>query len=144
VIGRNRGAGCYPIGSHHVLTENVGWRMCYRLLNTGALKHFSLYIFINRGMRYRGWGTILWAGSSWVRFPMRLLHVSIDYSFQPHYGTGIDSACNRMSIRNLPGGKRRPALKTDNLHSHLWADCLENVDASTSHNPMGLHSLLQG
>jgi hypothetical protein len=26
----------------------------------------------------------------------------------------------------------------------LWADCLENVEASTSHNPMGLHGLLQG
>jgi uncharacterized membrane-anchored protein len=29
-------------------------------------------------------------------------------------------------------------------HRHLWADCLENVGASTSHNPMGLHGLLQG
>jgi hypothetical protein len=29
-------------------------------------------------------------------------------------------------------------------HRHLWANCLENVTASTSHNPMGLHGLLQG
>jgi hypothetical protein len=26
-------------------------------------------------------------------------------------------------------------------HRHLWADCLENVGASTSHNPMSLHGL---
>jgi hypothetical protein len=29
-------------------------------------------------------------------------------------------------------------------HYHLRANCLENVEASTSHNPMSLHSLLQG
>jgi hypothetical protein len=27
-------------------------------------------------------------------------------------------------------------------HRHQWADCLENVVASTSHNPVGLHGLL--
>jgi hypothetical protein len=43
-----------------------------------------------------------------------------------------------MSTRNLPGGKGLLERKADNL-----ADCLENVAASTSHNPMGLHSLLQ-
>jgi hypothetical protein len=30
------------------------------------------------------------------------------------------------------------------FYIHLWADCLENVVASTSHSPMGLHGLLQG
>jgi hypothetical protein len=29
------------------------------------------------------------------------------------------------------------------LTSHLWADCLDNVGSLTSHNPRGLHSLLQ-
>jgi hypothetical protein len=29
-------------------------------------------------------------------------------------------------------------------YRHLWADCLENVGASTSHNSMGLHGLLHG
>jgi hypothetical protein len=29
-------------------------------------------------------------------------------------------------------------------HRHLRADCLENVAASTSYNPMGLHGLLKG
>jgi hypothetical protein len=30
------------------------------------------------------------------------------------------------------------------VHRYLRADCLENVGASTSHNPIGLHGLLQG
>jgi hypothetical protein len=42
-----------------------------------------------------------------------------------------------MSIRNLPGGKGRTDF-------YLQADYLENVEASTSHNPMGLHGLLEG
>jgi hypothetical protein len=46
-----------------------------------------------------------------------------------------------MSTKNLPGGKRRPARKAD--LTAIWADCLENVGASMSHNPMGLHGLLQ-
>jgi hypothetical protein len=48
-----------------------------------------------------------------------------------------------MRTRNLPWGKGRPARKADNL-TVMWADRLENVGASTSHNPMSLHSLLQG
>jgi hypothetical protein len=48
-----------------------------------------------------------------------------------------------MSIRNLPGAKGRPVHKTDNLTANLWADCLENVAASTSHIRIGLHGLLQ-
>jgi hypothetical protein len=48
-----------------------------------------------------------------------------------------------MSTRNLPGGGEEwPARRAD-----LTAICapiyLENVGASTSHNPMGLHGLLQ-
>jgi hypothetical protein len=47
-----------------------------------------------------------------------------------------------MSTRNLPGGKGLPARKAD-----LTATCeptvYKNVAGSTSHNPMGLHGLLQ-
>jgi hypothetical protein len=47
-----------------------------------------------------------------------------------------------MSTRNLLG----PARKIDNLtvifEPIVWT--LENVRASTSYNPMGLHGLLQG
>jgi hypothetical protein len=44
-----------------------------------------------------------------------------------------------MSTRNLPGGKGRPARKSDIT---AICDCLENVGVSTTHNPMGLHGLL--
>jgi hypothetical protein len=58
---------------------------------------------------------------------------------------GSTQFLTEMSTRNLPGGKRLPARKVDNLSAIcLWADCLENVGASTSHNPIGLHGLLQG
>jgi hypothetical protein len=54
---------------------------------------------------------------------------------------GSTQPLTEMSTRNLPrGGKERSASKADNL----TADCLENVDASTSHNRMGLHGLLPG
>jgi hypothetical protein len=48
-----------------------------------------------------------------------------------------------ISTRNLPWGKGRPARKAD-IIPICEPDCLENVGASTSHNPMGLHGLLQG
>jgi hypothetical protein len=53
---------------------------------------------------------------------------------------GSTQPLTEESTRNLPGGKGRPARGADNLTT----DCLENVGASTSHNPMGLHGLLQG
>jgi hypothetical protein len=46
-----------------------------------------------------------------------------------------------MSTRYLSGGKGRPVRKADLTDI---CDCLENVGTSTSHNPMGLHGLLQG
>jgi hypothetical protein len=43
-----------------------------------------------------------------------------------------------MSTRNLPAADTYGWQP----HRHLWADCIENVGASTSHNPMDLHGLL--
>jgi hypothetical protein len=48
-----------------------------------------------------------------------------------------------MSTRNLPGGKGRLAHKADNLTAIYELIVLNNAGASTSHNPMGLHALLQ-
>jgi hypothetical protein len=48
-----------------------------------------------------------------------------------------------MSTRELSRRNGRLERKAD-LTANLRADCLENVGVSTSHNPMGLHSLLQG
>jgi hypothetical protein len=49
-----------------------------------------------------------------------------------------------MSTRNLPGGKGRSVRKADNLTAICESIVYKNVGASTSHNPMGLHGLLQG
>jgi hypothetical protein len=54
-----------------------------------------------------------------------------DQSLQPHYGTGVYSASNRNEYQ------------ADNFTA-IFAECLENVGASMSRNPMGLHGLLQG
>jgi hypothetical protein len=49
-----------------------------------------------------------------------------------------------MSTRNLPGGKGWAARKGD-YHSAISEPIVyKNVEASTSHKPMGLHGLLQG
>jgi hypothetical protein len=43
-----------------------------------------------------GWGSMLQAGKSRVRFPMRLFHFfQLTYTFQQHYGPEVDSASNR-------------------------------------------------
>jgi hypothetical protein len=40
----------------------------------------------------------------------------------------------------------RPKISSNYLpvQCQLWADCLDNVGSLTSHNPIGLHGLLQG
>jgi hypothetical protein len=50
-----------------------------------------------------------------------------------------------MNTRNLPGWENGwPVRRADNLTAICEPTVLENVGASTSHNPMGLHGLLQG
>jgi hypothetical protein len=51
---------------------------------------------------------------------------------------GSTQPLTEISIRNLPGGKGRPARGADNL-----TDCVD-VGASTSHKSMGIYGLLQG
>jgi hypothetical protein len=36
-------------------------------------------------------------------------------SFQPHFGSGVYSACNRDEYRKISVGKERSELKVDNL-----------------------------
>jgi hypothetical protein len=54
-----------------------------------------------------GRGTMLQAGMSRVRIPMR----SLDFSIDP----GVDSASNRNEYQESLGSKGRPARKADNL-----------------------------
>jgi hypothetical protein len=49
-----------------------------------------------------------------------------------------------MSTRNLHGGEGRPARKADNLAAMCEPIVKIKGGASTSHNSMGLHGLLQG
>jgi hypothetical protein len=53
-----------------------------------------------------GWGTVLQAGRSRVRFPMVPLEFVIDIILQPHCGPGVDSAPNRNEYQEycLGGG----------------------------------------
>jgi hypothetical protein len=44
----------------------------------------------------------------------------------------------------LPNHKASYPRKEHSSYSPLRADCLKNVEASTSHNPVCLHNLLQG
>jgi hypothetical protein len=45
-----------------------------------------------------------------------------------------------MSTRNLPGVKKQPTLRADNLAA-IYELNAENVGASTSRSPKGLHGL---
>jgi hypothetical protein len=54
----------------------------------------------------------------------------------------IAKTCHKEIIWDLSGRKKQPAHKADNLMSS--ARCLEIVGASTSHNPISLHSLSLG
>jgi hypothetical protein len=56
---------------------------------------------------------------------------------------GSTQPLTEMSTRNRPGGKVRPAIKTDNLDAVNRLICLEKARALTFHNPMDLHGLLQ-
>jgi hypothetical protein len=47
------------------------------------------------------------------------------------------------STRNLPGCKGRPERKADNLTTICESIVYKMLGASTSHNPMGLHVLLE-
>jgi hypothetical protein len=56
---------------------------------------------------------------------------------------GSTQPLTEMSTRNLPGGKEQPARKADKLTAICSRLSRENVRASTSHNLIGLHDLLQ-
>jgi hypothetical protein len=72
-------------------------------------------IYLARGSVV-GWGTMLQAGRSRVRIPMRSLDFSIDLILPVALWTlGSTQPLTEMSTRNLPGGKGWPARGADNL-----------------------------
>jgi hypothetical protein len=63
-----------------------------------------------------GWGTMIQAGRSWVRFPMRTLDFSLDLTLPAApWPWGRLTLLTEMSTRKLPGSKERSARKTHNL-----------------------------
>jgi hypothetical protein len=59
---------------------------------------------------------MLQAGRSRVRFPMRLLKVSVHLILPAAlWALGPTQPLTEMSTRNLPGGKKRTAREADNL-----------------------------
>jgi hypothetical protein len=70
-----------------------------------------------------GWGTMLRAGKSRVRVPMRLNFSS----FQPHYGPGVDSASNRNEYQEpswgVKGGRRIRLTNLPPSVSRLFRYC---------------------
>jgi hypothetical protein len=90
-----------------------------------------------------GWSSMLHAGRSRGLVPIRWIF-QFTSSFQPHCGPGVDSANNRNEYQESfwgVKGDQRVVLTT--LPPSVSRLCRQNVTASTSHNPMVLHGLLQ-
>jgi hypothetical protein len=73
----------------------------------------------------------------------------IGFFYSPNFSSRImvlesTRLLTEISTRNLPGNKDRPERKADNFTAICEPIVFENVGASTSHNTIGLHVLLQG
>jgi hypothetical protein len=103
------------------LDPNIGhtdsgfsWILCLKLDHNHSLEHLSKInyslIIVGASGSVVGWGTMLQAGRSRVRFPVR----SLDYFFNwPNHSSrsvdlGLTQPLTEMSTRDL-GGKGRPA-----------------------------------
>jgi hypothetical protein len=62
-----------------------------------------------------GWGTMLQAGMSRDRVPMRWIFFQLTYPSSRTMAQGSTQPLTEMSTRNLPGSKGRPARRADNL-----------------------------
>jgi hypothetical protein len=87
---------------------------------------------------------MLQGGRSLFRFPMRSLDFSVDLIFPAAlWHWGLLSLLTEMSIPGggVEGGRRVKLTTSPPSVSRFY---LENVGNSTSHNPIGVHGLLQG
>jgi hypothetical protein len=118
----------------------LGMRGLVRSYATLAITHATLqygvvYVYfclwITAGARGSavGWGTMLQAGRSLDRVPIR----SLDFFKWPNPSSrtmalGWTQPLTEMSTRNLPGrgGKGRPVREAD-IFRHLWTDRLDKI-----------------
>jgi hypothetical protein len=88
---------------------------------------------------------MLHAGRSRVRIPMRwIFFFNLPNPSSRSMALRSTQPLTEMSTRNLHEGKGLPARKADNLTYSVSRLTRQNVGVSTSHNHMGLHSLLTG
>jgi hypothetical protein len=80
---------------------------------------------------------MLQTGRSPVRIPDEVDFVNLPNISSRTLAPGSTQPLIEMCTRNLPGGKKRPALRADNFA----AVCELNVGASTSRSPKDLHGL---
>jgi hypothetical protein len=83
---------------------------------------------------------MLQAGRSPVRVPTEVDIFNLPNPSSRTMALGSTQPLTEMSTRNLPGGKKRPARRLANLPPSV-SRMSENVGASTSRNPKGLHGL---
>jgi hypothetical protein len=98
------------------LTLFLPYLFCFHSLSFPLFCRFISCLISGARGSVVGWGTVLQAGRSRVRFSM----TSLDFYNWPNpssrpMAVGSTQPLTEMSTRNLPGGKMRPARKADNL-----------------------------
>jgi hypothetical protein len=83
---------------------------------------------------------MLQAGKSPVRVQDEVDFFNLPNPSSRIMAPGSTQSLTEMSTRNLPVGIKRPARRADNLAANCEPTS-ENVGASTSRNPKGLHGL---
>jgi hypothetical protein len=121
---------------------------CLIAKTNGKIKTWRSGVLIGRSRTKKddhcivGWGTICYKPEG-RGFESRWGHRIVFNLPNPSSRTmalGLTQPLTEMNTTNYLCG-----VKTSwQPHRHLWADCLDNVGSSTSHNLTGLHVLLRG